>query len=843
VLLKKWIGAFKGPIAWEARFMGSLRNQIIQIWRRLRRAPMFTAIILITLGVGIGANTAIFSVLEGVLLKPLPYPHPEGLAGIWLSAPGFNIKELPLGPADYFVYRDENHTFQEFGLYHDTSVNVTGVAEPEKVAGLDVTDGTLPALGIPPMLGRSFNRQDDSTGSAETVMLTYGYWQRKFGSDRSIVGRGIRIDGKLHEIIGVMPQNFHSPDQGDPSLILPFRLDRSKTYLADFSYPAVARLKPGVTLAAANADVGRMLSIVARSFPPPPGFSTKVLEQGRIGPNVRPLMNDVVGDVGKLLWLLMGSIGMVLLIACANVANLLLVRAEGRQQELAIRAAMGATRGRIAAELLLESLMLGLAGSVLGLGFAYGSLRVLVALAPAGLPRLAEIGINAPVLLFTLGVAVLASLLFGSIPVFKYAGTRLGTRLREGGRSLSAGRERLRARSVLVVVQVALALVLLISSGLMIRTFRALTHVQPGFSRPAEVQTFWLSISDAEVAAPEQVVRTYQAILGKISAIPGVSSVSVGGGVPMDGNYSINPVYARDHTYPQGDLAPLRHFHFVGPGYFSTLGIPLVAGRDLSWTDIYDKRPVTLISRNFALEYWGSPGGALGRQIRMGPKDDWYEIVGVVGDSREDGVNKDAPTSASWPILMRHFFDQEPMVRRNLAFVIRSPRTGSESFMNEQRQAVWSVDPNLPIADPHTLDYFYRKSMARTSFTLVMLAAAGSMALLLGIVGLYGVIAYSVSQRTREIGIRMALGAEQRELTGMFIRHGLLLTGAGIGCGLVAAFVLMRVMASLLFKVTAADPFTYGAACLGLVATAWLASYLPARRTASVDPVGALRAE
>lgn len=519
------------------------------------------------------------------------------------------------------------------------------------------------------------------------------------------------------------------------------------------------------------------------------------------------------------------------------------MRAEGRQQELAIRAALGATRARIAAELLLESLMLSLAGSALGLGFAYGSLRVLVAMAPAGVPRLGEIGIDAPVLVFTLGVALVASLLFGSIPVLKYAGVRLGTGLREGGRTLSAGRERLRARSVLVVVQVALALVLLISSGLMIRTFRALTHVQPGFFRPAEVQTFWLTIPEAQVSAAEQVVRTDEEIVRKIAAIPGVSSVAVGTGVPMDGNYSINPVYARDRTYPEAELAPLRHFRFVGPGYFATLGIPLVAGRDFTWTDIYDKRPVALITENMAREYFGGVAGALGKQIRTSPKDDWFEIVGVVADSRDDGVNAEAPSSVDWPILMRHFFDEEPMVRRNLTFVIRSQRTGSESFMKEIRQAVWSVDANLPLADVRNLEYFYRKSMARTSFTLVMLLVAGGMALLLGTVGLYGVIAYSVSQRTREIGIRMALGAEQRELTGMFIRHGLWLTGVGIACGLGGAFALMRVMSSLLFKVTAADPVTYSVACVGLIATAVLASYLPARRTAAVDPVGALRAE
>ena len=823
--------------------MRSFTNQLRQVLRRLRRAPMFTAITLITIAVGVGANTAVFSVLEGVLLKPLPYPHPEGLVGVWLTAPGLNLKELPLGPANYFVFREQNRTFQNLGIYTGRSANVTGVAEPEKVESLLVTEGTLPTLGIPPVLGRWFNHLDDSPGSPDTVMLSYGYWRRRFGGDRSIIGRGLRVDGKMREVIGVMPEGFHFVDWGEPALIMPFGLDRNKAFVGNFSYPAVARLKPGATIAQANADVARMLPIVSSSFPAPPGFSMKVFEQARIGPSVRPLKRDVVGDVDKLLWVLMGSIGLVLLIACANVANLLLVRAKGRQQELAIRAAMGATRGRIAAELLFESLVLDLAGSALGLGLAYGALRVLVAMAPAGLPRLGEIGIDAPVLLFTLGVALLAGLLFGSVPVIKYAGVDLGTGLREGGRALSESRERHRARSTLVIVQVALALVLVISSGLMIRSFRALTHVQPGFSQPAEVQTFWLTIPEAEVSAPERAVRMQEEILRKIEAIPGVSSVGLGTSIPMDGNLSINPVYAQDRTYTEGELAPLRHFRFVSPGYFMTLGIPLVAGRDFTWTDIYGMRPVVLVSENMAREYWGSPAGALGKRIRTSPKDDWSQIVGVVADVYDDGVNQEAPTSVNWPILMKHFFDEEPMVRRSLAFSIRSPRAGSESFTKELRRAVWSVDPNLPLADVRSLEYFYEKSMARTSFTLVMLGTAGAMALLLGIVGLYGVIAYSVSQRTREIGIRMALGAQQQELTGMFIGHGLLLTGVGVVCGLGAAFALMHLMSSLLFKVSPVDPVTYSAAAVGLIATAVLASYLPSRRVAAVDPAEALRAE
>jgi predicted permease len=823
--------------------MGSFRNQVRQVLRRLRRAPVFTVITLVTLGVGVGANTAVFSVLEGVLLKPLPYPHPEELMGVWHTAPGLNIKELPASPSMYFIYREQSRTFQDIGLYTGDSVSVTGMAEPEQVQALLVTDGTLPILGIPPMLGRWFNRRDDSPGSPETVMLTYGYWRRKFGGNRSIIGQTVKVDGTAREIIGVLPQRFRFLDLDDPPLILPFKFDRNKTFLGDFGPQAVARVKPGVTVAEVNADLVRMLPIVNRSFPAPAGYSPKLFEEARIGPNTRPLIRDVVGDVGSVLWVLMGTIGIVLLIACANVANLLLVRAEGRQQELTIRAALGASRGRIAAELLLESLILGLLGSVLGLGLAYGALRVLVAMAPAGLPRLSEISIDGPVLLFTLLVSLFASLLFGSIPVFKYAGARLGTGLREGGRTLSQSRERHRARNTLVIVEVALSVVLLISSGLMIRTSHALTQVQPGFIGAGEVQTFFLSIPEVEVPEPERVVRMQEEILRKTAAIPGVASVGLSTSIPMDGTGNFNPVFAQDRTYNEGQLPPICWFKFVSPGFLSTLGTPLVAGRDFTWTEIYNKIPVALVSVKMARNYWHDPARALGKRIRVTPNDDWCEIIGVAADVRDGGVKKEAPLSVYCPILMRHFWGDEPLVRRTLAFALRTPRAGTEGLMKEVRQAVWSVDANLPLAAVHTLEYFYRKSMAQTSFTLVVLGVAAAMALLLGTVGLYGVIAYSVSQRRREIGIRLALGAQQQQISGMFVRHGLWLAGVGAACGLGAAVPLMRLMSSLLFEVKPVDPVTYGAVSIGLVATGALASYLPTRRAATVDPVQALRVE
>ncbi len=823
--------------------MSSFKNQLRQVLRRLRRAPMFTVITLITLAAGIGANTVVFSVLEGVLLKPLPYSHSEELVGVWHTALGINLPEVNMSPSNYFIYREQGQTFQDVGLYQGDSVSVTGIGEPEQVPALNVTDGTLPILGVQPALGRNFRREDDVPGAPQTVLLTYGYWRRKFGANPAAVGQTLVVDGKARQIIGVLPKGFHFLDQEDPALIAPFQFDRNKTHLGNFSYEGLARLRPGMTLQQANADVARMLPIVMNTFPAPPGFSIKLFEDAKIGPNVRPLKQDVVGDVGKVLWVLMGSIGMVLLIACANVANLLLVRMEGRRQELALRSALGASWGRIAGELLLESVILGLFGSLLGLGLAYGALRVLVATAPAGLPRISEVGVNGPVLLFTLLVSLLASLLFGCVPILKYAGSRLTTGIREGGRGLSQSKEQHRARNTLVVVQVALALVLLICSGLMIRTFRALTKVNPGFAGPAELQSFRVTIPDTHVKEPERIIRMEEEILHKLEGVPGVSSVSIGTRLPMDGDGWHDPILIQGRIYAEGEFPPLRLFKFVSPGFLKTLGTPLIAGREINWADTYNKISVAMISENLAREYWGEPANALGKRIQVSTKDDWREIIGVVGDVHDDGVNKKPPTCVYWPLLQARFESDDISLRRDVAFIIRTPRAGSEAFLKDAREAVWSVDANLPLASVHTFDYFYKRSMARTSFTLIMLGVAGSMALLLGVVGIYGVIAYSVSQRTREIGIRMALGAQQPTVTGMFVRHGLLLTGVGVACGLVAAVLLMRLMSTLLFNVNPVDPVTYGAVSLGLVATAWLASYLPSRRAATVDPVEALRAE
>jgi predicted permease len=525
------------------------------------------------------------------------------------------------------------------------------------------------------------------------------------------------------------------------------------------------------------------------------------------------------------------------------VANLLLVRVEGRRQELAIRAALGASRRRIATQLLCESFVLSLIGSVLGLGFAHGSLRILVAVAPSSLPRLNEVGIGGPVLLFSFGVALVATLLSGSIPVLKYADVHLGARLREASRSLSAGGERLRARNALVIVQVALALVLLISSGLMIRTFRALIHAQAGFTSPDEVQTFHISMPPGEISKDEQVIQMQQDILHNLQAIPGAESASLSTSVPMNGSLAFGLLLVQDQTSTTGRVPPARSFNFVSPGFLTTLGAPLLAGRDLTWTDIYDKMPVALISENLAREYWNDPADAIGKRIRTGSNDQWSEIIGVVNDIHYDGINQPAPKSVYWPIVVRNFAGGAGFAIRDATFEIRTRRAGAEDFMKQVRQAVWSVDPNLPLADVHTLGYFYEKSMARTSFTLVVLACAGSVALLLGVVGLYGVLSYSVSQRTREIGIRIAMGAQSFQVIGLVVGHGLKLVLIGIAVGLAAALGLTRLMASLLYGVSPTDPLTYTSVVILLALSALAAFCMPTRRAIRTDPMVSLRNE
>jgi predicted permease len=830
----------------RGQFMAQVYEQLRLVFRRLSKAPLFTTITLLTLAIGIGANTVIFSVVEGVLLKPLDYPQPDRLVGVWHKAPGLGMQKLPSAQYLYYTYREQSKTLENIGVYKSYSMSVTGDGQPQHVNVFQVTESLLQMLGVKPALGRVFTSNDDSPNAPETVLITNGYWLQHFGGSPSAIGRTIIADGKPREVIGVLPRSFHILDEKDAAFVLPMQWNRSKVQLGNFDGTTIARLKQGVTLPQAQADLNRLVPVANRAFPAPQGFSVELFEKAQIQTDLHLLKQDVVGDIGKVLWILMASIAIVLLVACANVANLLLVRVEGRRQELAVRSALGAGRARIANGILFESMVLGFAGSLLGLGVAYGTLRILVAMAPTGLPRLHEVSINVPVLLFTLVLALIVGLVIGAIPVLKFAGSSLYSGLREGGRALSQGRERHRARKTLVVIQVALALVLLICSGLMIRTFVALTRVSPGFNDPGSLETFALYIPPTQVPNNDlpRVIHLQQEIRDKIASVPGVESVAFSTYVPLNGSGMFNPLFTQDHVYKQGELPPVRRFSFISPGFFSTMGTEMVAGRDITWDDTYQKRHVVIVNESLARDSWHTPLNALGKRVRVGTTDEWAEVVGVVADTRNDGVDKPAPPSVYWPTLLDHFQgNQTDYVNRGVWFVIRSNRAGSAAFMNEVQQAVWSIDGDLPLANSTTLSQLYRKSMARTSFTLVMLCVAGSMALMLGVIGIYGVISYAVSQRTREIGIRMALGAQRDQLTRMFVRQGLTLTATGIALGLAVASMAMRLMSSLLFNVSSVDPGTYVGMTVVILGIAWLACYLPSRRAAAVEPVTALRAE
>lgn len=832
-----------------AHFLHTLFQDLRFGLRMLRKNPGFTAVALLTMAIGIGANAVVFSVVNGVLLKPLNYPHSEELVFLHQIAPGAaglaNFENgLLLSPSMYFTYAENNRAFQSLGVWTTDISNLTGVAEPEQVRAVVVSDGVLQSLGVAPLFGRWLLATDQIPRGPQRVMLSYGYWQIRFGGDPGVLGRHMMIDSQSTEIVGVMPKGFRFVDT-DFDLIETLQFDRGKLILAGFGFQGIGRLKTGTTIAQANADVARMLPIWMDSWSNGPKSDSHVYAKWKITPMLRPLKQEVIGNVSELLWIVMGTIGLVMLIACLNVANLFLVRVEARHQELAIRAALGAGWGRIVCGLLVESVALGLLGGVAGVGLAQAGVRVLVAAGPANLPRLNEISIDARTLAFTFALSALSGLLFGLIPAVKYAGPRSSLKLQSAGRTISVSRERHRARNLLVVGQVAMALVLLVSAGLMIRTFQALRTVDPGFTEARHLQLMRIGIPDSLVREPELVLRIQQGILDKLAAIPGVKATGFVSGMPMEGfDSGWDCIFAKDKAYASDVIYPLRLYKHISPGVLQAAGTRLIAGREFTWDDIYGLRPVIMISENLAREIWGSPSAAVGKQLREFSAMPWREVIGVVQDVRERGVQEKAPEIVYWPPMMQYLFGvKTPQTVRVATFAIRSERAGTQGFLNEVRQAVWSVNANLPLASVQTMQEVYDKSMARTSFTLVMLGIAGAMALVLGLIGIYGVISYTVSQRQREMGIRLALGAQQTNVLQMVLGQAAKTALVGVAIGMGAAFALTRLMTSLLFGVTARDPLTFAAVAGLLFLVALLACYVPARRAMRVDPMVALRYE
>jgi predicted permease len=829
-------------------FADSVGRDVRHALRALPRRPSFTFAAVLTLALGIGATTAIFSVVYSVLIKPLPYPSSDELVRLRHNASALGTEDLGSSPTMYFTYRDENRTLAEIGFWTNGGQTLTRTDGTDRVRSLRVTHGVLQALGVQPQRGRWFTEAEHAPEAEgpDPIILSYAFAQSRFGGDAAL-GRDLLINSRPSQVVGIMPPDFRFLNMSPPfEVIVAIRMDPARAAIGGFGFDALARLKPGVTPAEASADLQRMVPIWLDAWPMVQGYSVtrEAMQNWRITSVVRPLKDDMVGGIASALWVLMGAIGAVLLVACANIANLMLVRADARRPELAIRAALGAMPAHIARELLVEALVIGAVGGALGLVLAYGGLELLVGIGPSNLPRLEEIAVHLPVLAFTVAVSLASTLAFGSITAFKHA-RHVDVQAFAGARGSSAGRERTTTRNALVVVQVALALVLVVSAVLMIRTFQALRDVDPGFAEPATIQTVRTWVANQLIRDPAEFTRVHE-ILDAIAAVPGVASAGFTSTLPMEGAPFINTanVVIEGQTLAPGEAPPQRRMKLISPGYFETMGSRIIAGRDLTWADIEAGGRVALISEDFARELGAQPADALGKRIRTPvDSDDWREVIGVVQNLKDDALHLDAPSLVYWPAFMQNAFGAPGFATPAIAFVVRSDRTGTATLNNEIRQAVWSVNRDVPIALERTMQSLYAESLARTSFALVMLAIAGSMALLLGLVGIYGVIAYVVSQRAREIGIRMALGAQRREVRTMFLRQGLMLSAVGLGVGLVAALALTRLMSSLLFGIGPTDVVTYVAAIGVILAAAALASYLPARRASAIDPVETLKAE
>lgn len=821
--------------------MGSAARELRQAVRKLFRTPGFTAIAVLTLAVGIGATTAIFSVVEGVLLRPLPYPDSDELVGLWHTAPGLDLPEFEQSNTSYTLYRERTRTFEEIGLVGRRAVTLTGNGEPVRLGAATATASLFRVLAVPPHRGRTFVEGEDDPGAAPVVILSYDLWSERFGAEEGILGQTIGIDNEPFEVIGIMPPGFRYPTD-ETELWTPHVIAPEDLGLANFSHWGIGRLKPGVTLKAAAAEFAQILPLLPEIYPGE--ITAGRMESAGFAPLLRPMKEDVVGDVGQMLWILLGTVTFVLLIACANVANLFLVRAEGRGREMAVRTAMGAGRGDLIRAYLTESTVLSMVGGMIGIALALVGVRLLVAMGPESLPRLGEIGIRGSVLAFTGVVSLLAGLLFGAVPALKYGRPNLTMALKEGGRGGSVGKETHRANNVLVVAQVALALMLLIGSGLMARSFFEINRVDPGFD-PEGLLTLNLAMLPGEVESADKSAAFFQQVLDNIRALPGVVEAGASTSLPLEGGWSNEAMVIEERPLEQDELPPIVRMNITAPGYFESMRIRVLEGRTLERRDHEQRTGVAIVSKTGAEQFW--PGeSAIGKRIaaglptEMGGDTPWLTIVGVVDDVRDDGLARAPVAMVYYPMASPD--EESGRVVRRLALTIRT--LGDPlAMLPAVRDEIWAVDSRLPVSTVRTGRELLAAASARTTFTLIMLAIAAVVALLLGTIGVYGVLSYTVSRRLREFGIRMAMGAEGGQIRGMVVRQGLGVAAIGVAVGLIGGVALTRLMQALLFGVSATDPLTFAAVAVVLLVVSGLASYIPARRASSVHPAEALRYE
>lgn len=814
--------------------------------RSLQRSPLFSVTVILALTIGLGSAAAIFAIVNGVLLRPLPFGHPDRLVGAWHDMPALSMHHAPQTPGTYFTYQRFAKSLDRIGVYQQGSANVSepdGRGQPERMAVAYTTLDVIPLLEVLPILGRTFSAAEDAPKGPNVAIISEGLWRARYGGTRDVIGKKLLVFGRPTEIIGVMPVRFRFPSR-NTQLWLPLQLDPNAPFPGGFSYPGVARLRPGVTLEAAQREFANVLPRIVEVNPIlAPGVTTQMLlDQAKPVPKLVPLRDDVIGDIARTLWIVAATAVLVLLVTCANVANLLLVRADARHRELAVRSALGAGRSRIMVHFFTESALLAAISAVLGLGMAYAATRMLVSAGPANIPRLAEIRVDAATIAFTLVVATIVALACSAIPAIRFMRSDALSGLRDGTRGGTAGANRQRARRALVAAQMAFALVVLAASGLLFRSFQRLHAVRPGFS-PDGVATLWLALPELRYPNDTSVARLYAQLAERARQLPGVSAAGISSHIPLQENgMNFDPFYVEGDASTATKIPPLEVYATVDAGYFETMGIPILAGHTFDRIERQHGNEA-IISRETAIHFFHDSTGrsALNRRFRELPSGPWFTIIGVVGSVRDTSLQAPPARSVYYPQAV----SQDTMSagpHRTMALVART-RGDVAATTRELQRLVRELDATLPTFQVRSMREVTESSIARLSFTMTVLGVAAGVTLVLGVVGLYGVIAYIVTLRTRELGVRIALGAQPRAVAAMVTRQGLVLSGAGIVAGLVLVAVAARFLRSFLYEVAPTDPVTLAAASGLLLAFALMASWVPARRAARVDPMEALRGE
>ena len=839
-LLARELRRVERPVGQEPVVLGAQRrmNMIGDLWQDLRyglrmlgKNPGFTVVAVIALALGIGANSAIFSVVNTVLLRPLPYRDPDRLVMVWEDSTKAGYPRDTPAAANYIDWRDQNQVFEGMAAIAEQNFNLTGTGEPERIEGRLVSANLFALLGVEPQVGRAFLPEEDQPGRNRVVIMSHGLWQRRFGADANITGKPLTLNGESYTVVGVMPSHFQFPSREDqlwvPIAFTPQQAaNRGRHYLE-----VIARLKPGVTLEGAQAEMSAIAVRLQQQYPN---------ENTDVGATVTPLHEQVVGDIKPALLVLLGAVGFVLLIACANVANLLLARAAVRQKEISIRVALGASRLRLIRQFLTESLLLAVLGGGVGLLLSLWGVSLLKNFIPENISQVEAITIDSRVLLFTLFVSLLTGLIFGLAPATQASSLNLNETLKEGGRDSAAGSRGNRIRSLLVIIEVAVSLILLIGAGLLINSFLRLRDVDPGF-RADNLLTMQVVLPTFKYPDHERRTAFYDELLRRIETLPGVKSAAVTTNLPLyqQGNSIGISVEGIPDPAPGQGRRPTVATRVVSPRYFETMGIQLLQGRGFAAQDTADAPAAALINETMARRFWPEQDPT-GKRLTSGSltstdPDDWITIVGVVKDVRQFELVADPRPQMYLSYAQAGFFAPSDLVV--------STAVEPLSLAATVRRTVWEVDRDQPVSKIRTMEEIVSQSVARQRFSMLLLGIFAALALVLAAVGIYGVMSYSVAQRTREFGIRMALGAQRSDVLKLAVGQGLKLVLIGIGIGLAAAFVLTRVMSSLLFGVSATDPATFMIISLVLIGVAVAASFIPARRATKIDPMVALRYE